>query len=119
MHHADKCLAAAFSWQRSRGGVLVAAGRCENDSMRNTKASPRSLGSSGSILSIGSSGSILSIGSSGSILSIGSAGSILSIGSAGCVASVLSVGSVGCVGSVLSALSQWSLLAWRGNGRRP
>ena len=58
--------------------------------MRNTKASPRSLGSSGSILSIGS---------------------------AGCVASVLSVGSVGCVGSVLSALSQWSLLAWKGNGR--
>ena len=50
---------------------------------------------------------------------MGSSGSILSIGSAGCLASVLSVGSVGCVGSVLSALSQWSLLAWRGNGRRP
>jgi hypothetical protein len=31
---------------------------------------------------------------------------------------VLSVGSAASVGSVLSALSQWSLLAWRGNGGR-
>ena len=83
----------------SRGACVDSWVRCENDSMRNTEASPRSIGSSGSILSIGSSGSILSIGS------------------AGCLASVLSVGSVGCVGSVLSGLSQWSLLAWRGNGR--
>jgi hypothetical protein len=30
---------------------------------------------------------------------------------------VLSIFSAGSVGSVLSALSQWSLLAWKGNGR--
>jgi hypothetical protein len=51
-------------------------------------------------------------------LSIGSAGSILSIGSVGSVGSVLSIFSAASTGSVLSALSQWSLLAWRGNGKR-